>query len=71
VRGIGTYENGVEKPRVSVVLATSIPRETCEKINLGYMDPDSIRLSDYMGREEEGILFVDQAGEILHRLAEP
>jgi hypothetical protein len=35
------------------------------------MDPDSIRLSDYMGREEEGILFVDQAGEILHRLAEP
>jgi lactate racemase len=69
VRGVGTYENGVEKPRVNVVLATSIPRETCERINLGYMDPDAIRLSDYMDREEEGILFVDQAGEILHRLA--
>jgi nickel-dependent lactate racemase len=69
VRGVGTYESGVEKPRVKVVLATAIPRETCERINLGYMDPDAIRLSDYMGREEEGILYVDQAGEILHRLA--
>lgn len=71
VRGIGTYEDGADRPRVNVVLATSIPRETCEQINLGYMDPDSVRLSDYMGREEEGILFVDQAGEILHRLAAP
>ncbi|MEW6668964.1 MAG: lactate racemase domain-containing protein [Thermodesulfobacteriota bacterium] len=70
VRGTGTYENGVEKPRVNVVLATSIPRETCNRINLGYMDPDTIRLSDYMDREDEGILFVDQAGEILHRLAD-
>jgi nickel-dependent lactate racemase len=68
VRGTGTYEKGVEKPHVNVVLATSIPRETCERINLGYMDPSGIRLSDYMGREEEGILFVDHAGEILYRL---
>jgi len=51
-----------------VVLATSIPRETCDRINLGYMDPSKIRLSDYTGREEEGILFVDHAGEILYRL---
>jgi nickel-dependent lactate racemase len=70
VRGTGTFENGVEKPHVSVVLATSIPRETCDRINLGYMDPSKIRLSDYMGREEEGILFVDHAGEILYRLEE-
>lgn len=68
VRGTGTYEKGVEKPHVNVVLATSIPRETCDRINLGYMDPSKIRLSDYMGREEEGILFVDHAGEILYRL---
>jgi nickel-dependent lactate racemase len=68
VRGTGTYEKGVEKPHVNVVLATSIPRETCDRINLGYMDPSGIRLSDYMGREEEGILFVDHAGEILYRL---
>lgn len=68
VRGTGTYEKGVEKPHVNVVLATSIPRETCDRIDLGYMDPSGIRLSDYMGREEEGILFVDHAGEILYRL---
>jgi nickel-dependent lactate racemase len=68
VRGTGTYENGVERPDVNVVLATSIPKETCDRINLGYMDPSKIRLSDYMGREEEGILFVDHAGEILYRL---
>jgi len=35
---------------------------------LGYMDPSGIRLSDYVDREEEGILFVDHAGEILYRL---
>jgi hypothetical protein len=68
VRGTGTYENGIERPHANVVLATSIPRETCDRINLGYMDPSKIRLSDYMGREEEGILFVDHAGEILYRL---
>jgi nickel-dependent lactate racemase len=68
VRGTGAYENGVERPDVNVVLATSIPEETCERINLGYMDPSRIRLSDYMGREEQGILFVDHAGEILYRL---
>jgi nickel-dependent lactate racemase len=68
VRGTGTYEKGVEKPDANVVLATSIPRETCDRINLGYMDPAGIRLSDYADREEEGILFVDHAGETLYRL---
>jgi len=68
VRGTGTYEKGVEKPHVNVVLATSIPRETCDRINLGYRDPSEIRLSDYVDREDEGILFVDHAGEILYRL---
>ena len=71
LRGTGTYENGVEKPHVNVVLATSIPRETCNRINLGYMDPSGIQLSDYTNREEEGILFVDHAGEILYRLEQP
>ena len=68
VRGNGTFDNGNEKPRIEVVLATSIPREKCEKINLGYMNPADIDLSEYRDREEDGILFVDHAGEILHRL---
>ena len=68
VRGTGNYEKGIEKPDVHVVLATSIPREACHRINLGYMEPSRIRLSDYEDREEEGILFVDHAGETLYRL---
>jgi len=68
VRGIGKYENGVEKPRVEVILATRIPEERCKKLNLGYMDPDSIRKEDYANRENEGILFVPKAGECLYRL---
>ena len=70
LKGIGTYVNGVEKPRVNVILATGIPKERCKKINLGYMDPAKIRISDYEGRESEGILVVHHAGEVLHRLAD-
>ncbi len=39
VRGIGTFEDGVERCRARVTLATGIPRETCERINMGYRDP--------------------------------
>ncbi|MEO6054576.1 MAG: lactate racemase domain-containing protein [Chthoniobacterales bacterium] len=70
VRGIGTYENGVEKCRVKVTLATGIPEEICKEINLGYRDPASIRIEDYEGREEEGILYVPKAGEMLYHLKE-
>jgi nickel-dependent lactate racemase len=68
VRGTGTYTDGVERPDVNLVLATSIPEDLCRRINVGYMDPRGIRLSDYMNREDESILFVDHAGEILHKL---
>ena len=68
VRGIGTYENNIEKPRVNVVLATKIPEERCRKINLGYMDPDKINIDDYKNKEDKGILYVAKAGEILYRL---
>ncbi len=68
VRGVGTYENGVEHCRIQVTLATGIPEETCRKINLGYRDPASIRFEDYQNREDEGILFVPKAGEMLFRL---
>jgi hypothetical protein len=39
VRGIGTYEDGIERCRVLLTLATGIPKEICEEINLGYRDP--------------------------------
>ncbi len=68
VRGLGSYENGVEKPRIQVILATGIDEQKCKELNLGYMDPADIRLQDYQNREDQGILFVDHAGEVLHRV---
>ena len=70
VKGLGTCENGFERPRIEVVLATGISEAVCRRINLGYLDPASVRLEDYRDREDEGILFVDHAGEVLHRLEE-
>jgi len=67
VRGLGSFEKGVEKPRIQVVLATGIPEKLCRSINLGYLDPKSINLEDYRNREQEGVLFVDHAGETLYR----
>jgi len=68
LRGAGTYENGVERPRIRVTLATSIPRERCERIGLGYLDPDTIDPEAWAGREDEGVLLVRRAGEMLYRL---
>jgi nickel-dependent lactate racemase len=68
VKGIGTYEEGKEKPRIEVVLATGIPEERCRKINLGYRNPQEINLPDWEDREGEGLLLVRRAGEMLYRL---
>ncbi len=72
LRGVGMYDldSGVERPRVKVTLATGIPRERCEQVNLGYMDPAEIDLDAWRGREDEGILFIPRAGEQLYRLKE-
>ncbi len=67
VKGIGSFESGVEKPRVEVVLATGIPEADCRQVNLGYMDYRTIDKAAYEGREAEGVLCVPKAGEILYR----
>ena len=61
-------EDGVEKCRIRVTLATGISPETCAKINLGYRDPASIDVESFANREEEGILLVRKAGEMLYHL---
>ncbi len=68
VRGGGTFEDGIEKPRIQVTLASAIPRDVCERINLGYRDPQSIDVEEFADREDEGILLVRKAGERLYRL---
>jgi len=69
VKGIGTYIDGVEKPRVNVALATGISRERCRKVNLGYMNPNQIDIANYESKEDKGILVVHNAGEMLYRLS--
>lgn len=71
VRGIGTFENGVERCRARVTLASQVPCAICEKINLGYRDPETIRPADYANREDKGVLLVSKAGEMLYRLKRP
>ncbi|MGD9211881.1 MAG: lactate racemase domain-containing protein, partial [Desulfobacteraceae bacterium] len=70
VRGSGTFVNGIECGRIEVILATSIPPEKCRQINLGYMDPDKIKLKEYKKKETEGILFVERAGEVLYKVSD-
>ncbi len=69
VKGMGTFDatSAIESPRISVTLATSIPEERCRRINLGYADYREIDPAAWKGREQEGMLFVPHAGEILYR----
>jgi nickel-dependent lactate racemase len=67
VRGSGFLENGVEKPNVRLILASKISAEDCARLNLGYLDPAEINIESWKDREDEGILFVPRAGEILYR----
>jgi nickel-dependent lactate racemase len=70
VKGLGQYDksSGKETPRIQVTLATGIPPERCRRINLGYLDPATIRPQEWENREDEGILIVPRAGEMLYRL---
>lgn len=76
LRGSGVMENGIEKPNVKVTLASKIPAEDCALLNLGYLDPATINIAEWQhrpddltgNREDEGILYVPKAGEILYRL---
>jgi lactate racemase len=68
LRGAGTFENGIERARVQVTLATGISPERCARVNLGYRDPASIHPEEFANRESEGILLVPHAGETLYRL---
>ena len=68
VKGMGTFENGLERPRIRVTLATGIPAERCTRVALGYLDHKQINPQAWQNREDEGVLFVPHAGEMLYRL---
>lgn len=70
LRGLGNFdaETQIESSRVKVTLATGIPKERCQRIGLGYLDPSVFNPEEWMNREDEGILVVPRAGEMLYRL---
>jgi len=69
-KGLGSYDpaTGIETPRVRVTLATGIPRERCERINLGYLDPATVDIPAWQARADEGLLVVPRAGEMLFKI---
>ena len=69
VKGMGAYDaaSGIETPRIAVTLATSISEERCRLVNLGYTDYRKIKPEEWKEREQEGILLVPHAGEMLYR----
>jgi nickel-dependent lactate racemase len=68
VRGGGRYVDGVEYANATVNLATGIGRKQCDQLALGYVDPASIDLDQWRDREDEGILYVPKAGEMLYKV---
>jgi nickel-dependent lactate racemase len=70
LRGLGTYDpvTGIETPRIRVTLSTGISEADCRAVNLGYRDPASINVADWMTRQDENLLVVPRAGEFLYRL---
>lgn len=70
LRGVGTFDEKTqtEHPRIKVSLATGIPKERCERLNLGYLDPHAIDINDWANREDEGLLLIPRAGEMLYRV---
>ncbi|UCF10790.1 MAG: DUF2088 domain-containing protein [Candidatus Bipolaricaulota bacterium] len=70
VKGIGTYREGRERPRIDVTLATALPEELCSRVNLRYLDPASVSPEDWSRRGDDDLLVVPDAGEMLHRLSD-
>ncbi len=67
LRGSGVMEDGLEKPNVRVTLASKISAEDCARLNLGYLDPRKIDVDEWKDKEDQGVLYVPKAGEILYR----
>ena len=68
LRGSGVMDGDVERPNVRVTLASRISADDCARLNLGYMDPDTVNFDEWRDREDEGVLFVPKAGETLYRV---
>ena len=68
VRGDGRFQDGIEYPRATVKLATQLSSEDCAQLALGYQDPRNIDVTEWQNCEDEGLLYVPKAGEMLYRV---
>jgi len=68
VRGIGSWHDGIEAPRITVSLATSIPEDVCRSVNLGYRDYRSIDPAAWKAKQTGEMMVVENAGQYLYRL---
>jgi len=68
LRGVGTYVDGVERPRITVTLATGLSRAECEAINLKYADYRTIDPQTLADAGDPECLVIPRAGEFLYRL---
>jgi lactate racemase len=68
VKGLGTFDaaSGVESPRITVTLATGIPCDRCQRVNLNYQDPERVDPAEWTG--DPRTLVVPRAGERLYRV---
>jgi nickel-dependent lactate racemase len=71
VKGAGHYDDGTERPRIHVALATALDESECRAINLGYVDHRTIDPTKWMEGARDGMLYVPKAGETLFRLERP
>lgn len=60
--------DGTIVPRYSITLASAVDADTCQRVNLRYMNPQTFRRDDYEG--DADTLIVEQAGRDLY-LVEP
>jgi nickel-dependent lactate racemase len=64
LKGAGTFHDGVERPRVTVKLASRISADECRQLNLGYVDPQTIDAES----PPQGWTVIANAGEDLYRV---
>jgi lactate racemase len=70
VKGRGTFDasHAVESPRITVTLATGIPRDHTEHLSLGYLDPADVDLDEWSTDTANAECMVPRAGEMLFRV---
>lgn len=68
LRGVGTWHAGVERPRITVTLATGLDQATCAAINLNYADYRTIDPVALEAQADPECLVIPRAGEFLYRL---